>query len=39
MSDDNKLPAGSVAWIDLTVPDAPGLRDFYKEVAGLARLL
>ena len=34
MSDENKLPAGSVAWIDLTVSDAPGVRDFYKEVVG-----
>ena len=34
MSDENKLPAGSVAWIDLTVTDAPGVRDFYKEVVG-----
>jgi predicted enzyme related to lactoylglutathione lyase len=34
MSDENKLPAGSVAWIDLTVSDALGVRDFYKEVVG-----
>ena len=34
MSDENKLPAGSVAWIDLTVSDATGVRDFYKEVVG-----
>ncbi|TDI49564.1 MAG: VOC family protein, partial [Acidobacteria bacterium] len=34
MSDETKLPAGSVAWIDLTVSDAPGVRDFYKEVVG-----
>lgn len=31
---ETKIPAGSVAWIDLTVPDAPGIRDFYKEVVG-----
>lgn len=26
--------AGSIGWIDLTVPDAPALRDFYRAVAG-----
>ena len=25
---------GSIGWIDLTVPDAPKLRDFYEKVAG-----
>jgi len=25
---------GSIGWADLTVPDAPKLRDFYKEVVG-----
>lgn len=25
---------GSIGWIDLTVPDAPKLRDFYQKVAG-----
>jgi predicted enzyme related to lactoylglutathione lyase len=25
---------GTIGWIDLTVPDAPRLRDFYAEVAG-----
>lgn len=25
---------GSIAWRDLTVPDAAGLRDFYSEVVG-----
>lgn len=30
-----KTPAlGSIAWIDLTVPDAEALRDFYASVAG-----
>lgn len=27
-------PIGSVGWIDLTVPDAPRVRDFYKDVVG-----
>jgi predicted enzyme related to lactoylglutathione lyase len=26
--------AGSIGWIDLTVDDAEGVRDFYKAVAG-----
>lgn len=25
---------GSIGWVDLTVPDAPKLRDFYQKVAG-----
>ena len=25
---------GTIGWIDLTVPDASNLRDFYAEVAG-----
>ena len=25
---------GQIGWIDLTVPDAPALRDFYQGVAG-----
>jgi predicted enzyme related to lactoylglutathione lyase len=25
---------GSVGWVDLTVPDAPRLRDFYQAVVG-----
>lgn len=32
MSDQPKL--GSVGWIDLTVDDATGLRDFYTKVTG-----
>lgn len=27
-------PVGSIGWIDLTVPDAPQLRDFYAAVTG-----
>lgn len=27
-------PVGSVSWIDMTVDDADGLRDFYKAVVG-----
>ena len=26
--------AGRIGWIDLTVPDAVAIRDFYREVAG-----
>jgi len=29
-----KPPAGTVAWTDLTVPDAEEIRDFYAEVVG-----
>ena len=29
-----KLEPGSIAWRDLTVADAPRLRDFYSEVIG-----
>ena len=25
---------GAVAWVDLTVPDAPAVRDFYRAVVG-----
>jgi hypothetical protein len=31
---DPKPAAGSVAWIDLTVPDAEATRDFYGDVVG-----
>jgi uncharacterized protein len=34
MSDQNKAVIGSIAWIDLTVDDASGVRDFYTEVVG-----
>ncbi len=27
-------PPGTIGWMDLTVPDAPALRDFYQAVAG-----
>jgi uncharacterized protein len=27
-------PVGAVVWTDLTVEDAPGVRDFYAEVVG-----
>jgi hypothetical protein len=29
-----KPKIGSIGWIDLTVPDADGLRDFYQDVIG-----
>ena len=32
MSDDYEI--GSIGWLDMTVEDAPVLRDFYKAVAG-----
>lgn len=32
MSTTSKL--GSIGWLDLTVPDAQAIRDFYKAVAG-----
>lgn len=31
---DPKPPIGSIAWCDLTVPDADDVRDFYQEVVG-----
>ena len=30
----NGPPAGTIAWRDLTVDDAPGIRDFYRDVVG-----
>lgn len=27
-------PVGRIAWLDLTVPDAPATRDFYRQVVG-----
>ncbi|MBD3298511.1 MAG: VOC family protein [candidate division Zixibacteria bacterium] len=30
----NKQAIGSIGWVDLTVDDADGIRDFYKRVAG-----
>jgi predicted enzyme related to lactoylglutathione lyase len=34
MSDESKLPVGAIGWIDLTVGDADGVRDFYRDVTG-----
>lgn len=34
MSETETPPVGSVAWCDLTVEDAPALRDFYERVVG-----
>lgn len=31
---ETKPPAGTIAWTDLTVADAPRVRDFYAAVAG-----
>lgn len=31
----DKQPIGSIAWTDLTVPDATKIRDFYTQVVGL----
>jgi predicted enzyme related to lactoylglutathione lyase len=33
MSDSRKAP-GQIGWIDLTVPDAEALREFYRQVTG-----
>ncbi len=33
MSDD-KPAVGSIGWVDLTIQDAEGIRDFYAEVVG-----
>ena len=34
MSEKNFPDVGKVAWVDLTVGDAEGVRDFYSEVVG-----
>ena len=34
MAEHAKPPVGTIAWVDLTVPDAPLVRDFYKAVVG-----
>jgi hypothetical protein len=34
MSDMKKPVVGSVGWMDLTVPNAEAVRDFYQEVVG-----
>jgi hypothetical protein len=31
---EQKPPAGAIAWIDLTIPNADEVRDFYTAVAG-----
>lgn len=31
---EQQLPVGSIGWIDMTVPDADNVRDFYKAVVG-----
>lgn len=31
---DDGSPVGRIAWLDLTVPDAPATRDFYAQVVG-----
>lgn len=33
-AEDDAQPAGSIAWLDLTVPDASATRDFYQQVVG-----
>jgi len=34
MADTPKPPVGSIIWMDLTVPDAEKVRQFYSEVVG-----
>ena len=34
MSDEKRPAVGTVSWMDLTVADAPRVRDFYREVVG-----
>ena len=31
---DGKLAVGAISWVDLTVADAPGVRDFSAAVTG-----
>jgi len=31
---ENKMPIGSIGWIDFTIKDAPAIRDFYSQVVG-----
>jgi uncharacterized protein len=33
-SRDAAAPVGRIAWLDLTVPEAPATRDFYRQVVG-----
>jgi len=34
MSDGERMPVGTVGWRDLTVENAEGVRDFYRDVVG-----
>ena len=34
MTEESKPRVGSISWFDLTVKDATGVRDFYREVVG-----
>ncbi len=34
MTTPSQMPVGTIAWADLTVPDAASLRDFYCDVLG-----
>ena len=34
MSDGTQYRQGQIAWVDLTVPDAVAIRDFYRHVVG-----
>lgn len=29
-----KTPIGGIAWVDLTIPDAAGVKEFYRSVTG-----
>jgi uncharacterized protein len=33
-ADTSDVAVGRIAWLDLTVPDAPAIRDFYRHVVG-----
>ena len=34
MTEKSNPQVGAISWFDLTVKDAPGVRDFYREVVG-----
>lgn len=34
MAEKNKVSAGSIGWVDLTVPNAEQIKKFYEEVVG-----
>jgi len=34
MESSDNIPVGNIGWVDLTVDDAPGIRDFYRTVVG-----